>query len=90
MNGRQKLVQQQFLNNEEGVIKRLTQVYAQASKDINQNIADLMARSDANSSSVVYQVEYQKAIQKQINGILDTMNAQQFTTVSDYLQVCYA
>lgn len=89
MNGKQKLVQQQFLNNEEGVIKRLTQVYTQASKDINQNIADLMARSDANSSSVVYQVEYQKAIQKQIDGILDTMNAKQFTTVSDYLQVCY-
>lgn len=52
MNVRQKLVQQQFLNNEEGVIKRLTQVYTQASNDINQNIADLMARSDANSSSV--------------------------------------
>lgn len=89
MNKRQKLVQQQFLDNEDVVIKRLKQVYTQASKDINQNIADLMARNDADSSSVVYQVEYQKAIQKQINGILDTMNAQQFTTVSDYLQLCY-
>ncbi len=34
MNKRQKLVQQQFLNNEEAVIKRLTQVYNQSLKDV--------------------------------------------------------
>lgn len=89
MNKRQKIVQQQYINNEQAVINRLKQVYTQALKDIDQNIENLMARSDANSSSVVYQVEYQKAIQGQISGILDTMNAEQFTTVSDYLQTCY-
>ena len=34
MNRRQKIVQEQFLNNEEGVIKRLTQVYNQSLKDV--------------------------------------------------------
>ena len=34
MNKRQKLVQKQFLNNEESVIKRLTQVYNQSLKDV--------------------------------------------------------
>ncbi len=34
MNKRQKLVQQQFLDNEKGVIKRLNQVYSQSLKDI--------------------------------------------------------
>lgn len=34
MNKRQKLVQEQFLNNEEAVIKRLTQVYNQSLKDV--------------------------------------------------------
>lgn len=34
MNKRQKLVQQQFLNNEKGVIKRLNQVYSQSLKDV--------------------------------------------------------
>ena len=34
MNKRQKIVQQQFLNNEEAVIKRLTQVYNQSLKDV--------------------------------------------------------
>ena len=37
MNKRQKLVQAQFLNNEEAVIRRLKQVYNQAQKDIEKN-----------------------------------------------------
>lgn len=41
MNKRQKLVQQQFLNNEEAVIKRLNQVYNQSLKDINSKIKNL-------------------------------------------------
>ena len=34
MNKRQKIVQQQFLNNEEAIIRRLKQVYGQSLKDI--------------------------------------------------------
>lgn len=41
MNRRQKLVQQQFLNNEETVIKRLKGVYGQSLKDITGKVADL-------------------------------------------------
>lgn len=41
MNKRQKLVQQQFLNDEEKVIKRLKSVYDQSMKDINGSIAVL-------------------------------------------------
>lgn len=41
MNKYQKLVQQQFLNNEEAVIKRLEKVYGQSQKDINQKISNL-------------------------------------------------
>lgn len=36
MNKRQKIVQQQFLDNEEAVIKRLKSVYSQAQKDIEK------------------------------------------------------
>lgn len=36
MNKRQKLVQEQFLNNEEAVIRRLKQVYSVAQKDIEK------------------------------------------------------
>lgn len=41
MNNRQKLVQEQFLNEEEKVIKRLNQVYNQSLKDINGKIKNL-------------------------------------------------
>lgn len=46
MNRRQKLVQQQFLNNEEAVIKRLNQVYGVALKDINSKIKNLQLSID--------------------------------------------
>ena len=41
MNRRQRLVQQQFLNDEKKVINRLKQVYNQSLKDINGKIANL-------------------------------------------------
>lgn len=77
------------MDNEEAVIRRLKQVYNQSLKDINQNIEDLMSRSDSDQQHVIYQVEYQKALKRQINGILDTMETEQFKTVSEYLTKCY-
>lgn len=41
MNKRQKIVQEQFLNNEEAVIKRLKQVYSQSLKDITTKAQEL-------------------------------------------------
>lgn len=41
MNNRQKLVQKQFLNSEEEVIKRLEKVYAQALDEINDKVENL-------------------------------------------------
>lgn len=41
MNRRQKLVQQQFLKNEEEIIKRLDKVYSQSLNDINGKIKNL-------------------------------------------------
>lgn len=41
MNKRQKIVQQQFIGNEEAVIKRLKSVYTQSNKDITGKLASL-------------------------------------------------
>ena len=41
MNKRQKLVQQQFLNDEKAVIKRLNQTYNQSLSDVNDKIKNL-------------------------------------------------
>lgn len=108
MNKHEKIVQAQFLNNEEAVIKALEKTYNQALKDIEKKSqrlyddindlqslinteqdADEKARLISMKQSKVYQRQYQEALKKQINGILDTMQAEQFTTVSDYLKKCY-
>lgn len=39
--------------------------------------------------SKVYQKQYQDALKKQINSILDNLQVEEFKTVSEYLQKCY-
>ncbi len=49
-----------------------------------------MGRTDGeNLQSIVYQLNYQKALKTQINGILDNLASNQYTTISDYLANCY-
>lgn len=89
MNKRQKQVQQAFLIDEQETADRLRKVYANAEKSIDDKIQQLLARQDANSQTVIYQVQYQEALKKQVSGILDILQSEQFTTVSDYLERCY-
>lgn len=87
MNKRQKLVQQQFLNEEEKVIQRLDQVYSQSLKEINENIENLefkigklqetydwMDTDDPNREKVKSQIQskiYQKQYQEQLQSQVD-------------------
>lgn len=71
------------------MLRRLKSIYTKSLNSINQKIEMLMARQDADMAHVIYQVEYQKALKKQITGILDTMQAEEFTTVAEYLTKCY-
>ena len=108
MNKRQKIVQQQFLNNEEGIIKRLKQVYGQSLKDItakskllHDEFEKMTAEYDllddeeekavlkSRIQSKVYQKQYQDSLKKQVGDILDKMQKEEYTTVSDYLNGCY-
>jgi len=109
MNRRQKLVQQQFLNNEKAVIKRLNQVYNQSLTDINgrikehskaiQQLTDEINALDPDDPMVsilvskrqakVYQRQYQEILQNQVSEVLDKLQAQEFLTISEYLDECY-
>ena len=89
MNQRQKLIQNQFLNNEEAVLKRLQQVYGQSQKDINSKIANLQfsigklqAEYDwlddndpekAKVKSMIQSKIYQKQYQEALKGQVDTI-----------------
>lgn len=108
MNKRQKIVQQQFINNEEGVIKQLKQVYGESQKHLEgvaQKLQDDIDSLDARIAltddeeekkvlrsqvqSKVYQKKYQDSLKKQVDGILDKMQATEFKTVDEYLNKCY-
>lgn len=90
MNKRQKEILQSQLDSEQAVLKKLKGIYKKALDDVNNNIATLMGRTDAeNLQSVIYQLQYQKALKTQINGILDTLNGEQFSTIADYLSKSY-
>ena len=90
MNNRQKEVLQSQLNNEKKTLNDLKQIYKKALDDINNNIAALQGRTDTeNLQSIIYQVDYQKALKKQVEGILDELNTKQFSSISEYLTNCY-
>ncbi len=90
MNKRQKELLQSQLKDEKEIIKELKKIYGQAEKDIDNKIAALLARTDLeNLQSIIYQVDYQKALRTQIGAILDDLNANQFTSISEYLTKCY-
>ena len=89
MNKRQKQVLQHQLADESQAVDRLRRVYAQAAVKVEERVQALLARNDANTQTVIYQVQHQLALKKQIAGILDELNGEQFTTIDDYLQRCY-
>lgn len=90
MNKRQKEVAQAGLDAEKKIIRELKQVYGQAKKDCEAKIRELSTRTDMeNLQSIIYQKQYQEALKKQLDGILDNLNSQEFMSISDYLQTCY-
>ncbi len=89
MNKRQKEVLQEQLNNEKEVLKKLEANYQDALDEINSKIELLLARQDADMQHVIYQVEYQKALKTQVQSILETLQANEFETVSAYLTKSY-
>ena len=90
MNRVQKAVQKSQLNDEKQIIKELKLIYGQAQNDCVNKIIDLSRRTDMeNLQSIIYQKQYQEALKKQIDGVLDVLQGQEFTTVADYLQKSY-
>lgn len=90
MNEHQKQVQKSILKNEREILKNLESIYQQALDDIMVKISDLMARTDTqNLQSIIYQVEYQKALKSQISSILDQLHNNEFNSISEYLTKCY-
>lgn len=79
-----------MLKDEKDVIKQLQELYKDTLSQIDNEIARLQGRYDTEQlSSVIYQLDYQKALKKEIEGYLNTLQSKQYTTITDYLTECY-
>lgn len=94
MNKFQKELLQESLKSEKRILSDLRKTYEQAEKDIDERLQALLNRfnatDDANlQRSIIYQMDYQKALKQQVSGILDSLNGRQFESISDYIQKSY-
>ena len=87
MNKRQKEVAQHQLDAEKAVLEQLRQQYQRALNDIDRKIRIL--ESDELTQSRVYRLEYQKALKKQVEAILEKLHSDQFTTIQQFLSTSY-
>ena len=89
MDKQQKEILESQLNDEKAVLKSLEAMYRDALAEINSKIELLMARQDADMQHVIYQVQYQQNLKTQIQAILETLQANEFESISEYLTKSY-
>ena len=90
MNKRQLEVQRVNLAEEKKVLEQLKDCYKKASEDCAAKIRELAARTDMqNLQSIVYQKQYQQALKKQLDSILDLLQTESFSTIAEYLGISY-
>ena len=87
MNKQQKDVIQYKLDEEKKVLEELQKHYQRALNDIDMRIRIL--ESDDLTQSRIYRIEYQKALRKQIEAILEKLLSDEFTTIQQFLSGAY-
>lgn len=87
MNKFEKEVEQVLLKNEKDVLKQLQQTYIQALADIKGRLRLLQAREE--TQSVIYQINYQKSLERQINAVLGVLQQDNITNIQEFLNHMY-
>lgn len=87
MNKYEKEVEQVLLRNEKDVLKQLQQTYIQALADVKGRLRILQAREE--TQSVIYQINYQKSLEKQINAVINVLEQDNITNIQDFLNHMY-
>jgi hypothetical protein len=87
LNKREKEVFQGQLDSEEKVLTELSRMYRKALLDIERKIR--MLQSDELTQSRIYQIQYQKALKGQIEGILEKLHGDEYSTIQKYLSDTY-
>lgn len=87
MNKWEKAVALSQLHDEKEALKELERHYRNALKDIETNIR--LLSSDELTQSRMYQLQYQKALRGQVQGVLQQLHTNSFTTIQQYIERCY-
>lgn len=87
MNKRQIEVEKQSIQDEKKILKSLENNYITALADIKRTIHKL--QSDPLMQSKIYQIQYQKQLEKQISGCIKQLQTQNHTSISDYMKNSY-
>lgn len=90
MNKRQNEIMKESLKDERKVLQELRKSYEKARQDCQEKIRYLESRKDLeNIQSIIYQKNYQLALQEQLDSIIDGLNANQYQSIHDYLEKSY-
>lgn len=87
MNKQEKETIQLQLEAEEDILKELAGQYEAALDQIKEKIKVLQA--DELTQSKAYQIQYQQALKGQIEGILEKLHGDEYTTIQQYLSNAY-
>ena len=87
MNKRQKEVMQFQIDSEKAVLDELEKQYKRALRDIENKIRIL--ESDELTQSRIYRLEYQKALKQQVEGILEKLHSDEYSTIQQFLSGSY-
>ena len=78
------------IKNEKQVLNKLKKHYKESINQIGLKIEALEKRMKVEGTqSIIYRLDYQKALKTEIQGILDVLTGQEYETISDYLNKCY-
>ena len=104
MNKREKEILQAQLDAEKKVLKQLEKQYQAALDEINEKILLLQSKTvydsdgfgrneqiplNALPQSRIYQIEHQKALKGQIEGIIEKLHSEEYETIQQYLEDSY-
>lgn len=87
MNKREIEIIEGQLDREDKVLADLEKMYRGALRDIKTKIR--LLQSDQLTNSRIYQIQYQKALEGQIEGILEKLHGDEYSTIQKYLSDTY-
>lgn len=99
MKKHEKEIEIKLLQDEEDVVKKLEETYSRALRDIKRHARELkdsidkLVELDPDNETLIrskiYQLDYQKALQKQIEGFLKVIRSDNVKDIEDYMKVMY-